>query len=68
LNHNIINTGVRGRTGLNPIVRIAPNWASYLKGHTLRLYTLGCSRTQNNSLHVLQRTVLDPAPPKAGPG
>jgi hypothetical protein len=25
LNHKIINTGVRGRTSLNPIVPIAPN-------------------------------------------
>ena len=68
LNHKIINTGVRGRTSLNPIIPIAPNQVSCVKGHTLRISTLGCLRTQNNALHVLSRTALDHAPPKVGPG
>lgn len=68
LNHKNINTVVRSRTSLNPSVPIAPIWSSCLKGHTLRISTLGCSRAQNNALHVLSRTALDPAPPKAGLG
>ena len=54
--------------GLNPIGPIALNWASYLRCHALRLYTLGCSRTQSNTLHVLQRTALDLTPHKVGSG
>jgi len=33
----------------------------------LELSTLCCSRTHNNTLHILQRRALGPVPPKAGP-
>jgi hypothetical protein len=35
---------------------------------TLELSTLSCSSTHSNTLQVLQRTALSPAPPKAGYG
>ena len=46
---------------------IASNWAPCLRGNKLELSTLGCSSTHNNTLQVLQRTSLGPAPPKDGP-
>jgi len=50
------------RAGLKPIGPIVPNL-----GPVLELSTLGYSRTDNNTLQVLQRTTLDPASLRADP-
>jgi hypothetical protein len=42
---------------------LKPNKAT-AKGIALQLSTLGCSSTHNNTLQVLQRTTIGPAPPK----
>ena len=39
------------------IISIAPNWAPRLRCFMLELSTLGCWSTNNNTLHVLQRTI-----------
>jgi len=56
------------RADLGQIGPIALIWTPRFRGLALELSTLGCSSTDNNTLHGLQRTALGPAPPKTGPG
>ena len=37
---------------------IALNWASRLMNLALKLSTFGCSSIHNNTMHVLQKTIL----------
>ena len=72
---DFFHTKKQKKTYHHDIIEILLNVASNgsqlgprLKDPVLELYTLGCSSTHGNSLQVLQRTALDPAPHKADLG
>jgi hypothetical protein len=57
VNQNYFPPSVGVGAGFKPMISIAPNWAPRLRRPTLELSTLGCSSTNNSTLHVLQRTI-----------